>query len=179
MKKQKEKPLTKAVIDKWLARALFLTRAKTSVISRINVVHFDAERKELVATDKRTLLIAKVKPSGVLIPLNLKAGNYDVVSNMLIRRKSVKEEIVFPSYQSILSTITKEICCNNILDGIVECMIKGQVYLNIWKYAPVLRILSGFSDSWVFTNDSPAQPVMMEADSDKYNIKYIIMPIAK
>ena len=178
MKKQKEKPLTKAVIDKWLARALFLTRAETSVSLRIDVVHFDAERKELAATDKRTLLIAKVNPSGVLIPLNLKAGNYDVVSNMLIRRKHVGEEIVFPQYQSIIPT-AKEICCNNILDGIVECMVKGQVYLNIWKYATVLRILNGFSDSWVFSNDSPIQPVMMEADDDKYNIKYIIMPIAK
>jgi len=177
MKRQKEKPNTKAIIDKWLARILTLTKAETSVSFRIDVIHFDAKKGELAATDKRTLFIAKVKPSGVLIPLNLETGIYDIVSNMLIKRETIEEEIAFPPYQSIIPVKAKEICFNNILDGIVECMIKGQIYLNIWKYATVLKILNGFSKNWIFANDSPTQPVMMEAEDDKYNIKYIIMPI--
>jgi len=178
-KKKKEKVYKEIVIERWLARALLLSKTETSVSLRMDVVHYNAKADELVATDGRALLIVKMKPIEALIPIKLAEGDYGIYGDRLIQKGADRKENVFPEYQKIVPVKAKVICSGDIFNGIIECMVKGQVYLNIWKYASVLKILSGFSPSWVFTNDDPVQPVMMEADDSKYDIKYIIMPIRK
>ncbi len=170
---QKLKLQTKAVIEKWLARVLFLTKGEMKTWM-VDAVYFNAEEKKLVTTNGCALFIAKIKPSGVLIPLNLENGFYDVVGNMLIKRDEDKE-CKFPNYQGVIPTKTKAICNGYILKGIVKCMIENKVCVDIWKYAPVLKILDKLALDWSFFNNSPAEPVLMEADCSEYNLKYIIV----
>lgn len=174
-KKKKQKPKTRAAIEKWLARVLLLTQAKTQSSWVIDVVKFNAETKELVATDGKAMLIVKIKSTGTLLPFNLETGFYDVFGEILL--KSDRDvDCRFPDYKGVISPNVKKVCSGDLLSGIIECMIKQQVYLDIWKYEKVLRILDKHFSYWVFAANESSQPAVMEADSDKYNIKYIIMP---
>jgi len=187
-KKQKSKKLqtkaviekklqTKAVIEKWLARALSLSVRDKMRSFNIEGVYFNADEKELVATDGRAMLIVKIKISGVLIPLDLETGLYDVIGDTLLKKDIEQEKINFPNYQTALPSNANKVCGGDILWGIIDCMIKNNVYLNIWRYANVLRILDKLALNWTFTNDAPLLSVLMEADSNQYNIKYVIMPV--
>jgi len=174
---QKPKLQTRANIKKWLARVLFLTKGEmqTWVVDRI---YFNAKEKELVATDGRALFIAKIKPSGILTPLNLENGLYDVVGDMLIKREDDEnDKRNFVNYKGVVPTETKVICSDCILRGVLKCMVKNKVYIDIWKYSPVLKILDKLALDWNFFNNSPAEPVLMETDCNEYNLKYIIMPM--
>jgi len=176
-KKQEPKLQTKANIKKWLARVLFLTLGEMKTWM-VEAVYFNAKEKELVATDGSALFIAKIKPFGVLIPLNLENGLYDVVGDMLIKREDDEnEERGFVNYRGVLPTKTKAVCSGYILEGIIKCMIGNKVYIDIWKYAPVLKILDKLALNWSFFNNSPLEPVLIEADCNEYNLKYIIMPV--
>lgn len=175
-KEAKRKLQTKATIKKWLARVLFLTKGEMKTWM-IGAVYFNAKEKELVATDGKALFIAKIKPSGVLIPLNLENGLYDVVGDILIKREDDDEKRKFVNYQGVIPTKTKAVCSGYILDGIIKCMIENKVYLDIWKYTPVLKILDKLALDWSFFNNSPLELVLMEADCNEYNFKYIIMPV--
>ena len=183
MKKQKRKIKlqTKVVVEKWLARALFLTKVETMMARfTIDAVHYDAKEMELAATDGIALLVVKIKPEGMLIPLNLETGFYDVVGDMLLKKDVVDNKREFPNYQEIIPMESKEVCANFLLlEGIVDCMVKNQVHLNIWKYENVLKILNRNFNYWSFVNESPVTPVLMKADNSKYDVKYIIMPIVK
>jgi len=174
-KKKKQKLQTRASIEKWLARALLLTKAKSVVSYTIDVIRFNAKAKELISTDGRSMLVVKIKQSGTLLPFNLETGFYDVLGETLLKSdRDVNSR--FPDYESVIPTGEK-VCSGDILSGIVECMIKQQVSLDIWKYESVLKTLNKHFSDWVFTNVSNVLPVMMEADSDKYNVKYVVMPI--
>ncbi len=177
MKKKKQKPKlqTRATINKDLARILFLTKGVMKTLT-VDVIYFNAKEKELVVTDGSALFIAKIKPSGTLIPLNLENGLYDIVSNMLIRRDDDKQNN-FPRYKGVIPTKTKAVCSGYILDIIIKGMIENKVYLNVWKYLPVLKILNKIASYWEFFNNSSLEPVLMEADCNEYNFKYIIMPV--
>lgn len=177
-KMKKSKLQTKATIDKRIARALFLTKGEMKTYS-IDGVYYNAEEKELVATDSRLLFVIKLKPVA-LMPLNLKGGLYDIIGNVLILKTEDREkEIEFPKYRDVILIGAKEICRGDILSGIVDCMIKGQVHLNIWKFEAILKILNNLSLWWTFTNNSPAERVMMEAENSMYNIKCIVAPIIR
>ena len=171
-KSKKRKPQTKAAIEKWLARALLLTKAKTVVSYAMDIIRFDAEAKVFVATDGRALLAVKIKSTGALLPFNLETGFYDILGETLLKSD---REGRFPDYKSVMPEAEK-VCSGDMLYGLVDCMIKQRVYLDIWKYKSVLNILDKHFSDWVFTNAGKDRPVMMEADSDKYNVKYIIMP---
>ena len=173
-KSKKEKRVTRASLEKWLARALSLTIGKDS--TTIDVIRFDAKKKELAATDGRVLLVVKIKSAGTLLPFNLEDGFYDLLGGTLIKSERDKASR-FPNYVNVIPFEKKEICAGDILYKILDCMTKQQVCLDIWKYESTLKTLDKFSSSWVFTNESNTSPVMMEADNEKYNVKYIIMPI--
>ena len=177
-KKQEAKLQTRAIIKKWLARVLFLTKGEMQTWS-IDAIYFNAKEKELVATDGKALFIAKIKPSGILIPLNLENGLYDIVGDMLIKREDGEnEKRNFVNYKGVVPTKTKAVCFDCILTGLLKCMVKNKVCVDIWKYSPVLKILDKLALDWSFFNNSPIEPVLMETDCNEYNLKYIIMPIA-
>lgn len=180
--KSKQKPKVKlqikVVIDKWLARALSLTKGVMRTYS-IDCIYFNAKEKELVATNGHTLLVVKFKPAGSLLVLNLEEGLYDIIGETLLLKEDINQETTFPKYQKIIPTGAKEICHGHTLSGVIDCMIKNQVYLDVWRFASVLRILNNLSLWWTFTNNSPVEPVMMEAENSKYHIKYVIMAVLK
>jgi len=173
-KSKKKKTKTIATIDKKIARALFLTKAKTSSRYPISNVYFNSETKELVATDGKSMLIVVIKPIGILVETcRLETGLYTILENKLLR--SDNQNKTFPKYQDMIPK-AKEICSGEALFGIIDCMIKNKVYINIWRFGTVLKILNKISQyGWVFTNESPNHPVMMEFEDDSYQIKYIMM----
>ena len=173
-KSRKEKCVTRAPLEKWLARALSLTMGRDS--NTLDVIRFDAKTNELAATDGRALLVVKIKSAGTLLPFNLEDGLYDLLGETLIKSDRNRDSR-FPNYANVIPFEAKEICAGDILYKILDCMTKQQVCLDIWKYESTLKTLDKFSSSWVFTNESNTSPVMMEADNEKYNVKYIIMPI--
>jgi hypothetical protein len=174
-KKKKEKKFqTKVVIEKWLARALFLVKAKTSMSYSMDTIRFEAKTQTLVVTDGKVLLAVTIKSTGILLPFNLETGFYDVLGETLLKSdRDVNHR--FPDYKSVMPQ-SEKICAGDMLYGIIDCMIKQQVYLDIWKYKNILNILDKHFSDWVFTNGGNDKPVMMEANSDKYNVKFIIMP---
>ena len=172
-KSRKEKCVTRAPLEKWLARALSLTMGRDS--NTLDVIRFDAKTNELAATDGRALLVVKIKSAGTLLPFNLEDGLYDLLGETLIKSDRDRDSR-FPNYSSVISLETKESCTGDLLYGIIDCMIKQKVYLDIWKYKGILNLLDKQFSDWVFTNEGHDRPVMMEADSDKYNVKFIIMP---
>jgi len=170
----------KAIIDKDLARALSLVITGKMVRYNISAVYFNAKEKELVATDGNVLLVIKIKPTGLLsTTLGLEGGFYDVKGDMLIRNDMNQKEINFPNYQKVIPVKPKEICSGDILCGLLDCMVKNQIHLDIWKFAPVLRTLSRISEFWSFANNSSMEPVVMESKNFNYIIKYVMMPWPK
>lgn len=158
-----------------VSKALFLSKAKRSVKYAIDTIFFNAETKELVATDGKAMLIVKIKSTEGLLPFNLEAGFYDVFGEVLLKSDRDVDSKFPNDYESIIPT-SEKICSGSILSGIIHCMIKQQVCLDIWKYEGVLKILNKNFSDWFFINVSNKLPVMMEAENVKHNIKYIIMP---
>jgi len=174
--KKKQKPKTRINIESWLARALTLAKSKSPVNWRINCVLFNAETKELVATNGHCMLIVKTKPGGTIVPFNLEPGLYEILDDVLLKREEEQgKEIKFPEYQSIIVESDAR-CSHNILYGIIICMIKQGMFVDIWKYENILKVLNKFSSDWIFTNVNENRPMMMEADTSRYNVKYIMMP---
>lgn len=176
-KQQKPKLQIKAIIDKNLARALSLTVAGKMINYTISAVYFNAKEKELVATDGKVLLVVKIKPAGLLsITLNLEEGLYNVIGNMLIKNDIEQNEIKFPSYQKIIPVKPKKICNGDILHGLLDCIVKNQIHLDIWKFAPVLKTLDRVSHFWEFFNNSSIEPIVMEFENNDYFIRCVMMP---
>ena len=173
-KKKKQKLKTKVAIEGWLARALSLLRAKSSVSYSMDTIRFEAKTQTLVVTNGQTLLAVKIKRSGTLLPFDLETGFYDIFGEILLKADRDSNSR-FPDYKSVMPEAGK-ICAGDLLYGIIDCMIKQKVYLDIWKYKGILNLLDKHFFDWVFTYEGHDRPVMMEADSDKYNVKLIIMP---
>jgi len=180
VKKVKEKLNTKAVIDKNLARALALTLRKESSRFTIGNVFVNAESKEIVATDGCSLLVIKPKLSG-LVPsalLNLEAGLYDIVGDILLRKEVEMKDICFPEYQDILAVaVAEQVYEGSILRGLIICMAKNQVAVDVWRYERVLKVLDKYSCNWAISNKDPASFVLMKSSSSNYDVKYIVMSI--
>lgn len=174
-KMKKKKPQTRAVIENsYLARALFLTKAKKQTSWVIDVIRFNAETQELVATDGRVLLVVKIKSTGVLLPFDLETGFYEIFGETLLKADKT-DNPRFPDYKSVMPE-GDVICTGSILDGIIICMIKQEAFIDIWRYESILKILNKFSSDWVFMSVNKSHPIMMEASNSKYNVKYVMMP---
>jgi len=176
-KSQKLKLQTKATIDKNLARALSLTIAGEMITYTISAVYFNAKEKELVATDGRNLLIVKVKPKGLLsITLDLEEGLYDIIGNILIKNDMKQNKVKFPPYRKAVPIKPKEICNGDILHGLLDCITKNQIHLDIWKFTPVLKTLDKLSPFWNFANNSSIEPIIMKYENNDYVVEYVMMP---
>jgi len=167
------------VIDKKIARALFLTKAKKDGRYDLSSVYFNNETKEIVATDAKSMLIVAIKSTGLLVEYDkLETGLYNIFGDVLVRKDN--QDSSFPKYQDVIPKSSKEICSDNILDGLIDCMIKNKTYINIWEYVSVLKILDRMPfNKWVFINESPKCPVLIESENAFYKIKYILMPLNK
>ena len=180
MSKKKDKFQTTAMIDKHLARALSLTKSlqdtKSYVMSK---VYYDREKRELVATDGRIILIVKLKESGSLFSLKIDTGLYRVVGDLLVRaeEEEQKQKLRFPKYESVMIK-SNPVCHGDLLYSLLGCIIKRQVKVDIWRYENILKVLDKMSSYWSFTNESPSSVVMMEANTTKFDITFIVMPIA-
>jgi len=180
VKKKKEKFQTTATIDKRLARALSLTKSlqdtKSYVMSK---VYYDKEKRELVSTDGRIILIVKLKESGSLFSLKINTGLYRVAGDLLIRaeEEEQRQEKCFPRYENV-TIKSNPVCHGDLLYSLLDCIIKRQVKVDIWKYENVLKVLDKMSSYWSFTNESPSSVVMMETSTNKFDIVFMIMPIA-
>jgi len=175
VKKEEIKTTATATINKDIAKAFTLTKAKEKRRYALNNVYFDAETKELVVSNGTSLIIITIKPTGLGFEIyTLETGLYDIVGDRLFKKEKA-EEMIFPKYQDIVPE-TKEVCSGKALRGIIDCMIKKQVYIDIWKFGAVLKILDKISCNWIFSNMSPTSPVLMETENVSYKIKYIMMP---
>ena len=174
-KKADKKKIQTASIDKQLARALVLTKSKESSRYSIRDIFFNRDTKEIVATDGRSLLVLIAKPSGFFMDIfDLETGLYEIIENRLLRRDVEIKDIIFPKYQDAIPK-TNQVCTGNALKGIIDCIIKNQVYIDIWRFEAVLKILNKFNSEWIFTNESPNGPVLMETSTLNYDIKYVMM----
>ena len=180
MSKKKEKFQTTATIDKRLARALSLTKSlqdsKSYVLSK---VYYDREKRELVSTNGQIILIVKLKKSGSLFSLKINTGLYRVVGDLLIRaeEEEQKQKLRFPKYENVMIK-SNPVCNGDLLYSLLDCIIKRQVKVNIWRYENVLKILDKMSSYWSFTNEYPSSVVMMETSTNKFDIVFMMMPIA-
>jgi len=173
-KEEKQERRITAIVDKQLGRALSLSTARNDGRYTLDFIYFNSNDKVLVATNARAMLIVFPKPRGSLTEIyELETGLYEITNGRLF--KIDREDINFPKYQGIVPK-AKQICTGEALRGIIQCMIENKVYVNIWKFAKVLRILDKYSPDWIFTNNSPEEPVMMETENGFYKIQYIMMP---
>ncbi len=174
---QKPKLQTRATIDKNLARALSLTLGSKMINYTISAVYFNGKEKELVATNSRNLLVVKIKPRGLLsITLNLEEGLYDIIGNIFIRNDMKQDKVKFPPYRKAIPVKPKEICNGSILHGLLDCIVKNQIHLDIWKFIPILKTLDKLSSSWSFANNSSIEPIVMKYENNDYIVEYIMMP---
>jgi len=172
-KRNTEKKQIVFAIDKQIAKALSLVKSKESSRYAIESIYVNKETKEIVATDGRHLLIVTMKSEGFFNDI-LETGLYDIIGANLLEKNINNADIHFPIYQDAVPK-TKEVYKGSALRGIINCIIGKQVYIDIWRFESVLKILDKISSEWIFTNEAPNRPVLMEAETISYKIKYIMM----
>lgn len=181
MSKEKQKTNI-SVIDRKLAKALLLTKAKEGSRYAIDYIYFNSEKKELVVTNGSNLLIIEIKPTGLLMDTyKLETGSYKIEGNMLFKVDS--KNINFPEYQDIIPK-GDILYTGNIFTGVFVTMILSRKILNIFGRGiaaqpgieAVLKILNGFSIDWSFISPTCLSPVLMKMENREYKIQYVTMP---
>ena len=160
----------RCTLNKKLVAILKAAKSKESTRYAIEQVNYDADKKELAATDGRHSVVIKRD-------LPIKTGLYGLYGNELILAEDAGK---FPRYEDILppENDCEKITSNYEAKGFFVVMAKAGIGIDIFLHEKLIKALVRTDDLYEFfvrKDDPKTRPLYVKCEGE-FDIKAVFMP---